>query len=209
MKKRKTDFFWPSYADLMTSLFFIMLVLFVFADIKSKKTNKELEEGKKATEEQLSKIKEMKESVEKIDSTYFRYDSINKRFSLKQKINFPENKSDINDNDTAYLLSVGRELQRTLDSLKQNNKLNATYVLILEGMASRDKKASDAFNYALSYKRALAVKNLWDDRKIDFDTSFIDVQIAGSGISGIGRSEREEVNQQILIHIIPKIGEIK
>jgi len=209
MKKRKTDFFWPSYADLMTSLFFIMLVLFVFADIKSKKTNKELEEGKKATEEQLSKIKEMKESVEKIDSTYFRYDSINKRFSLKQKINFPENKSDINDNDTAYLLSVGRELQRTLDSLKQNDKLNATYVLILEGMASKDKKASDAFNYALSYKRALAVKNLWDERKIYFDTSFIDVQIAGSGISGIGRSEKEEVNQQILIHIIPKIGEIK
>jgi len=209
MKKHKTDFFWPSYSDLMTSLFFIMLVLFVFADIRNKRANKELEAAKKVTEEQLAKIKEMKESVEKIDSTYFRYDSINKRFSLKQRINFPENKSDINDRDTAYLLAVGRELQSTLDSLKQKDKLNATYVLILEGMASKDKKASDAFNYALSYKRALAVRNLWGEREINFDTSFIDVQIAGSGIGGIGRSEKEETNQQLLIHIIPKIGEIK
>jgi len=209
MKKHKTDFFWPSYSDLMTSLFFIMLVLFVFADIKNKRANKELENAKRVTEEQLKKIKEMKESVEKIDSTYFRFDSINKRFSLKQKINFPENKSDIDNKDTAYLLAVGRELQSTLDFLKQKNKLNATYVLILEGMASKDKKASDAFNYDLSYKRALAVRNLWDERKIYFDTSFIDVQIAGSGIGGIGRSEKEETNQQLLIHIIPKIGEIK
>ena len=28
-KKRKIDLFWASYADLMTSLFFVMLILFV------------------------------------------------------------------------------------------------------------------------------------------------------------------------------------
>jgi len=36
MSKRSNDFFWLSYADLMTSLFFIMLVLFalVFSIMK-------------------------------------------------------------------------------------------------------------------------------------------------------------------------------
>lgn len=46
---RKDNFFWISYSDLMTSLFFIMMVLFVV-------TIGYLQYQKNATEKQLAKI---------------------------------------------------------------------------------------------------------------------------------------------------------
>ena len=52
MKKRKESFFWTSYSDLMTSLFFVMLVLFVLTMAllhrKMVATEKELEQIKKS-----------------------------------------------------------------------------------------------------------------------------------------------------------------
>ena len=52
MKGKGSDFFWPSFTDLMTSLFFIMLVLYVLTYLK-------LTNQQKATEQQLNKIKEI------------------------------------------------------------------------------------------------------------------------------------------------------
>ena len=50
--KKKQSFFWVSYSDLMTSLFFIMLLLFVLA-------SGGMYLDKQATEEQLRKIEEI------------------------------------------------------------------------------------------------------------------------------------------------------
>ena len=47
----KKSFFWASYADLMSSLFFIMLVLFVLTVVM-------LQKARQATEAELEKIKE-------------------------------------------------------------------------------------------------------------------------------------------------------
>ena len=41
-RKKQSDTFWLSYSDLMTSLFFIMLVLFIVCIIKMKVVNNEL-----------------------------------------------------------------------------------------------------------------------------------------------------------------------
>ncbi len=38
MKSARTDSFWPSYTDLMTSLFFVMLVLFILVFARQHQT---------------------------------------------------------------------------------------------------------------------------------------------------------------------------
>ena len=56
MKKQKESFFWTSYADLMTSLFFIMLVLFVLVIVL---WHKRME----VTEQQLAEIEKVVNST--------------------------------------------------------------------------------------------------------------------------------------------------
>lgn len=52
---KHNSFFWASYADLMTSLFFIMLVLFILTTVMLKRQVDEIEKVKEATEEQMEK----------------------------------------------------------------------------------------------------------------------------------------------------------
>ena len=54
--RNKKDSFWLSYSDLMTSLFFIMLVLFIVSIVKMKGINAELNRTANATKKQLEKI---------------------------------------------------------------------------------------------------------------------------------------------------------
>lgn len=63
MNSKKTDFFWPSYTDLMTSLFFIMLVLFVLVFTKQSRQIKDLERQLaivNAVDENLKPLKKRK-----------------------------------------------------------------------------------------------------------------------------------------------------
>jgi flagellar motor protein MotB len=229
MKLQRSDFFWPSYADLMTSLFFVMLVLFVLTQInwnnsinELRKTQKNLEEATKAAEEkakatqkELDRIKNIQKAVKLLPEDYFYPDSAYNRFSLKQNINFARNSAEIiNYHDRVYLRKAGQEIQKLIDGLKRDtaNK-NVRYIVIVEGMASKDKDwlgnliDNEEINYPLSYNRARAVQNLWKDNKILTSTDgSMDLQIAGSGTGGIGRDSIDErKNQRILIHIIPKI----
>ena len=59
MKKGKIDFFWPSFADLMTSLFFVMLVLYVLTYLKMKSKTLDLQN-------ELNIIKKKKNNLTKI-----------------------------------------------------------------------------------------------------------------------------------------------
>jgi hypothetical protein len=63
----------------------------------------------------------------------------------------------------------------------------------------------------LSYNRALALLNLWENRNIKFDEKRFEILIAGSGFYGTGRyaGRREYDNKRFLIQIIPKIGKIE
>ena len=72
---KKSGFFWVSYADLMTSLFFIMLVLYVisFTILQSKQGVLQ------AQAEQLEKIKNVQKAIENLDTTYYHFDDENKR----------------------------------------------------------------------------------------------------------------------------------
>jgi len=201
MSTKSASFFWPSYTDLMTSLFFIMLVLYVLTFL-------DLTNQKKVTEQQLEQIKEIQNAVTELPKEFFAYDESFKRYSLTKNIEFDIGRAVIKAQDVDYLVNVGKSISDLIDTLKTKYKdQDIKYVLVIEGMASNDRYVD---NYPLSYLRAWAVVKLWERMGIMPDQEVCEVQIAGSGTGGIGRfpSSEESRNQRILIQIVPKIGEL-
>ncbi len=200
---KSNNFFWVSFSDLMTSLFFIMMVLFVV-------TIGYLQFQKKATEEQLEKIKELQTAVKQLPDEYFSYQPQFKRFKLNKEIGFAPYSSTINSNDKVYLIGVGNSIKSLVDSLNSNDKykgFDIKYQVVIEGMSSLDSYKG---NFVLSYERALSLYTLWKNNNIIFDPEICEIQIAGSGIDGVREysGNDESRNQQILIHIVPKMGKI-
>jgi outer membrane protein OmpA-like peptidoglycan-associated protein len=201
---KSSNFFWVSFSDLMTSLFFVMMVLFAVSIGY-------LQFQKKATEQQLKKIKEIQTAVQELPEEYFSYQPKYKRFKLNREIQFDGGEHEIiNDDDNDYLLDVGNSIHQLVDSLYNNQKyrdFDIKYQIVIEGMASKDDYN---YNFELSYKRALSLYRLWIENKIIFNPEVCEIQIAGSGTDGVREySGKEEYkNQQFLIHIIPKIGKI-
>lgn len=227
-KKKKESFFWISYSDLMTSLFFVLLVLFVLSSTG-------LYMSEQASRKQLDKIKEIQLAVNRLPKKYFREDAVNKRWTLREEFtpHFASKDDRIPASDTMQIVHIGRALMEVVDSLnalKSTDKyagLDVKYMVVIEGMASNIRYDK---NDELSYNRALAVYYLWKRNKIDFENSDCEVQISGSGTRGIrpyntafyeamkkGRSDaatlynlhEEEKNQCIIIQIVPKISNME
>ncbi len=204
LKEKKESFFWTSYSDLMTSMFFIMLVLFILTIALLHRKMMEIENERKATQAQLDKIKEIEEAVNKIDSTYFTYNNIYKKHILKIRVNFPIGVSKITVLDyytQNELLRAGRSIQNSLSKISQEYP-KIQYLLVIEGQASKDNFNR---NYELSYKRALDLRSYWSENNIGFGNN-CEVLISGSGIGGTLRDSNEYLNQRFLIHIVPKPG---
>ena len=184
MSKNRSNTFWLSYSDLMTSLFFIMLVLFIVCVVKMKGINTQLDKEVNAKEEQLRKIEELNNSIKEIDNKYFEYDEQFKRHTLKDiEVSFNTYSSNINDigqEQLDKLLKAGQAIVRFMNSAK--NKIpEAQYILIVEGQSSKDYYTR---NYELSYERALALIKFWSNNGIEFDTlGNCEVLISGSGQS--------------------------
>jgi len=210
---KKPNFFWASYADLMTSLFFIMLVLFVLTVVMLKRE----QAGLVKKLEEFEKIEEIKKSINEINKEYFEYRPEYKKHILKLKVEYPTGVYDINCiTDTSLLVKIanaGREIQNTI--LKFKDEDNIKYLVIIEGQASKDGYNIDVFhnNNILSYQRALDLKKFWEKSNIFLDQlKNCELIVAGSGEGGIPRElpdGNNKKNQRFLIHIIPKTGEIE
>lgn len=207
MAQKQESYFWTSYSDLMTSLFFVMLVLFVLACAMLKNKIDEVEKQKEATEKELAKIKEIEESIEAIDPNFFEYNSTHKKHILKINVQFQKNSSDITDipsNQQTELIKAGKSIS---DFLK-NSSEDVKYLLIIEGQSSKDGYPG---NDVLSFNRANSLKYFWTRQHIDFGTK-CEVIVSGSGENGVMRALPDnaynEKNQRFLIHIIPKPGVI-
>ncbi len=207
-KKVREAYFWTSYSDLMTSLFFVMLVLFILTITLLHKRIVASEREREATQEQLAKIKEIEESINRIDSNYFEYNNFHKKHILKIKVNFPVGVSEmisVDSNTRNQLLKAGVAIQTSLNEMKKEFPY-IKYLLIIEGQSSND---SYTRNYELSYERALALNKFWLDSNVDFGDN-CEVIISGSGIGGTMRDINREINnQRFLIHIVPKPGIIE
>ena len=190
--KEKTDFFWPSYTDLMTSLFFVMLLLFVLVYIKQHQQIDNLEQ-------KLAIIDAVEENLKplKSDSELFVYEEKYKRFKLAFDVRFRTDKFAIRpgelkdyESTVSNIDKAGINLKLIIARLKEakqtNPKLkNISYILVIAGYASQT--GEEFHNYELSYNRALSLRNHWKASGIDFeDPSYqdlIDLQISGNGWS--------------------------
>jgi flagellar motor protein MotB len=173
MKSKDSGFFWPSFTDLMTSLFFIMLVLYVLTYVKLTVQQRRIEEEKKVTEQQLKKIREIQDAVKELPEQYFAYDTQYKRFSLTQDVRFEKMSDVISQQDETYLVSVGSAINALINTLKTKYAgQDIKYLVVIEGMASMDGYRD---NFPLSYKRAWAVLKLWQQYRVVPDQSICEV----------------------------------
>lgn len=220
-KNKKESFFWTSYSDLMTSLFFVMLVLFVLTIAMLHKSMRKTETALENREAELAQIKKINKSIEMIDDRYFLYDKEFQRHTLKDvQVSFKPLSANINDisyEDREKLLRAGRAIERFLKDVKNDKDLkDAQYLLIIEGQSSKDNYIG---NFELSYRRALSLVELWVKNNINLRNLPCEIIISGSGDRSNFREKPEEVwdasthrrvgnpkNQRFVIHIIPKPG---
>jgi outer membrane protein OmpA-like peptidoglycan-associated protein len=204
--KKKRDFFWLSYSDLMTSLFFVMLVLFVLVYTMQNKMIGEL--GAKGRE--LDRIKEIEKTVNNIDTAYFKYDAENKKHILNMQFLFPKGSYDISKiipDKRTDLLKAGNVIKQLI--LKYPEEENIKYLIVVEGQASKDNWVG---NDDLSYHRAQSLIKFWEQNNIGLDKlKNCEIIVAGSGEKGIPRTQPDigNANQRFLITIVPKIGQMK
>lgn len=207
----RKSLFWTSYSDLMTSLFFLMLVLFVVIVIAMGRTNSKLIAEKEQLE-QITHLTEQFQSLTKAGS--LEYDEEKSMFYVKdfQGIEiFEPNKDVILPQYLTAVDKVGKEIKNIIEELNKG-KGNFKFQLVIEGNAAipYGEWKRNTYNpdnkemYLLSYRRALALYERWKDLNLrDGNTEII---IAGSGFNGINRDEQHQGNnKRFVIQIIPKI----
>lgn len=225
-KHKQNDSFWTSYSDLMTSLFFVMLVLFIVCLVKVNGINQELRnanEEANAQIEEYERILQLKEQFEVLThASSLEYDSEKKMFYAKdfqeKEIFNPftgnniEDASKIKDEYIDIVDTVGNDLIKILEQLNSNKQFS--YQLVIEGNAAIpwQQLQNGSYNpdnttmYDLSYRRALALYNRWRSNRLNFRQYNTEIIIAGSGFNGNNRDHRvEDYNKRFIIQIIPKI----
>ena len=221
----KKSLFWTSYSDLMTSLFFAMLVLFVVVVVAMGAANRELvvakqqlEEALKRAEitiEQQNQVLRLQEQFQTLaNSTSLDYDEEKRMFYAKDFVGieiFEPNEADIKTEYMGKVDEVGKDIKNIIDSLKKSSS-NFKFQLVIEGTAAipynqlrAGTYAKDNYDmYILSYRRALALYKRW--QHLNFRDGNTEIIIAGSGFNGINRDNRvEDNNKRFVIQIIPKI----
>lgn len=214
----KKALFWTSYSDLMTSLFFTMLVLFVVVVIAMGQTNiklRELLNNTTAEKEQLERITHLKDQFQTLtESGSLEYDEEKCMFYVKDFVGieiFEPNQGVIKPEYISTVDEVGKEIKNIINALNSNNG-NFKFQLVIEGTAAIPFRelVAKTYNpdnkeiYLLSYIRALALYERW--KHLKFRESNTEVIIAGSGFNGINRDKKvEDNNKRFVIQIIPKI----
>lgn len=230
-RKSKTSF-WPSYVDIMTTLFAIMLVLFAVSYSRFKIKQKELE----AFRDKYQEIMSIYRAVDNIDPEYFEFDKEYLKHIFKIQVNYQKGKFSLDEllqddpRSSEYnpieasairqqIIEAGKEIKKTILNLQQNDtlKTDIKYLVVIEGQASSDGYHNDDYfnNDVLSYQRALKLHEFWcNEAGIDFtNMEKCELVIAGSGEHGVPRAPRiskddDTLNQRFLIHIVPVIGDI-
>ena len=210
----KRSFFWASYADLMSSLFFIMLVLFVATVAVLQKKVREVN----TTKEQYENILQLDKQFNALSkSSALVYAEDNKTFVAKDFIGieiFKPNSDVIKGEYLSTVDKVGEALQQIVENLYEENP-QLSFQLVIEGTAAipYDRLGDTTYNlerkdiYELSYRRALALYLRWKKNGLNFRDYNAEVLICGSGFKGINRDTRkEDNNKRFVIQIIPKVS---
>ena len=220
MNQDRNNFFWPSYVDLMTALFLVMLVLFVLSYKQFQDKEASLIAAKAKLEVQLKekqKLDEIKEALKRLsDGRNFSYNQQYKRYELNFPVEFKPQRYDLPPEARAPLVQAGRFLLGQMRALKRDDAVQ--YLIVVEGRAAKNpnlpdsdpRNADGAEVRQLSYNRAMEVIRLWESAGLRFPAN-LELVAAGSGFKGTGRYRgfREEAkNKRFIIQIQPKIGSL-
>ncbi|MDE6463097.1 MAG: hypothetical protein K2L16_00505 [Muribaculaceae bacterium] len=211
--------FWPSYVDIMTTLFAIMLVLFAVSYSRFKVQRLEMErlEMERARLEiyrdEYERIQSIYRAVDNIDPEYFEFNERYLKHIFRIQVTYQKEKfnleSLVQDDSRSVeynpteanairqrIKDAGEEIRRTILNLQLNDSLRNSikYLVVIEGQASADGWAQDDYrnNNVLSYLRAVKLHEFWrDEAGIDFsDMEKCELVISGSGERGVPRAER-------------------
>lgn len=222
MDGNKNGSFWPSYVDIMTTLFAITLILFAVSFSRFKIKEKQLQ----SLVDEYENIITVYSTVSSIDSTkYFGYNEEYLKHLFTVDVEYQQKeyridrlKLDLIDSIAANdkrdsIIQAGLLVKNTILKLEKQdiNKNNIKFLVVIEGQAS--KIAFDMSdwqnNFTLSYLRAQFLNEFWKKHGIDIASiPKCELIISGSGEGGVPRAKEEAKNQRFLIHIVPVIGNI-
>jgi len=201
MDGKNNGSFWPSYVDIMTTLFAIMLVLFTVSFSRFKIKEKQLQ----ALVDEYENIITVYSTVGAIDSTdYFGYNEqyLKHLFTVDVEYQQKEYKIDklrldLIDKDAAdrkrdSIVNAGRIIQNTIMEIEKANVVsnNIKFLVVIEGQASKVGFDVDDWrnNYTLSYLRAKFLNEFWIDNEIDLAAiPKCELIVSGSGEGGVPR----------------------
>src|SRR5690606_12344955 len=118
---------------------------------------------------------------------YFQYNERYKRHELLVDVLFPQSSAVLPQRSLAPLRRAGEELSRVINSVKGED---VKYLIVIDGRAASfpkgDSRNITQREYALelSYKRALALLQFWQNAGIKFPKDRIELVAAGSGFEG-------------------------
>lgn len=197
---KNNNSFWPSYVDIMTTLFAITLVLFAVSFSKFKVKEKQLQ----VLVDEYENIVNVYSTVNEIDgSRLFGYDSaylkhlmtIDIQYQQKeyrmdrlaQDITNPAEAQHTRNEIKAAGDTISSKISRLEKSIPDSLKKNIKFLIVIEGQSSKVSfNESDWMNnYTLSYLRAQYLNLFWKANGIDFESMpRCELIISGSGEGG-------------------------
>lgn len=213
MDSKDSGHFWPSYVDVMTTLFAIMLVLFAVSFSRFKVKEKQLQ----SLVDEYENIITVYSTVSAIDSTsYFGYNKQylkhlftvdvqyqSREYDIQSRLRFDNTNPNPMERDVEKanairdsIVAAGKLVKKTISSLEQSegNTDNIKFLIIIEGQASKMPYHENDWrnNYTLSYLRAQYLYEYWKSKGIDLESPQCQVIISGSGEGGVPRYVPDE-----------------
>ena len=201
MDGKNNGSFWPSYVDIMTTLFAITLILFAVSFSRFKIKERQLQ----LLVNEYEDIINVYSTVSSIDSTsFFGYNAQYLKHLFTVDVEYQQKEYRIDklkldqtdkmgaDNKRDSILQAGEIVKETIMKLESSDSLknNIKFLVVIEGQSSRVKFDVDDYhnNYTLSYLRAQFLNKYWKDNGIDLASiPKCELIISGSGEDGVPR----------------------
>lgn len=202
MDGKNNSSFWPSYVDIMTTLFAITLVLFAVSFSRFKIKERQLQ----SLVDEYENIITVYSTVSSLDSTkYFGYNEQYQKHLFTVDVEYLQGEYRIEDrlkldmsdpiaanNKRDSVIAAGTMIKNTILQLEHNNIAsdNIKFLVVIEGQSSKVNFAVDDWhnNYTLSYLRARFLDDFWKKNGIDISSiPKCELIISGSGEGGVPR----------------------
>lgn len=206
MDGKNNGSFWPSYVDIMTTLFAITLILFAVSFSRFKIKEKQLQ----SLVDEYENIITVYSTVGSIDSTnYFSYNEqfLKHLFTVdveyqRKEYHIDKLELDIKDpvsanNKRDSIIAAGELIKKTILKLENFDSIrnNIKFLVVIEGQSSKIPFFENDWknNYTLSYLRAQSLNNFWKKHGIDLSAiPKCELIISGSGEGGVPRIKPNE-----------------